>query len=164
MSLLYAVDPGTQDAGLAVFRDKRLVAAWHIRAVGATLEARVRSAVSQMLVLVDSGVPREVGEPLGAVCEMPQVYKHGPGAQVDPDSILSLTLVVGGLLCGSAPLEWRLVKPAGWKGQVPKRVMNSRVLGKLENDERELVRRQANDNHNTLDAVGIGLWALSRLG
>lgn len=162
MSLLFAVDPGTQVAGLAAFRDRRLVAAWRVKASGDTPEARVRSAVAQMLALIEGGVLREPGEPVGGVCEMPQVYKHGPGAQVDPDSILLLTLVVGGLLCGSAPMEWRLVKPAAWKGQVPKEVMGARILKRLDDEERAMVRTQANDDHNTVDAVGLGLWALSR--
>lgn len=163
MSLLFACDPGTQVAGLAAFRDKRLVAAWRVKSSGDTPEARVRSAVAQTLALISHGVPRDPVEPVGGICEMPQVYKHGPGAQVDPDNILLLTLVVGGVLCGSAPLEWRLIKPAAWKGQVPKKVMNARVLGKLDDDERELVRTQANNDHNTVDAVGLGLHALSRL-
>ena len=52
-----------------------------------------------------------------------------------------------------------LVKPAEWKGQVPKKIMNERVLSKLSAQERAIVK----DNHNAIDAVGLGLHVLGRL-
>lgn len=54
------------------------------------------------------------------------------------------------------------VSPSAWKGQVPKKIHNKRVLAALSDTEKSLVL--SIDNHNTIDAIGIGLWYLGRLG
>lgn len=159
MSQLFAVDPGTRESGLAVFQDKILTGAWAVKAKGATPDARVVDVVRQMVEIIR---PR-ILTPSGGTIEMPQVYRHGPGSVIDPDDILLLTLVVGGVVCGLPELEWKRVHPAAWKGQVPKTVMTNRITKRLAESERAVVAT-TNDNHNAIDSVGLGLWALSRLG
>jgi len=53
------------------------------------------------------------------------------------------------------------VKPSVWKGQVPKKIHGNRILLAL--DKEELLRVASIGNHNTIDAIGIGLWALGRI-
>lgn len=53
------------------------------------------------------------------------------------------------------------VQPSVWKGQVPKKVHGARIIEALKKEEIE--KAMSIKNHNTIDAVGIGLWALGRL-
>lgn len=54
------------------------------------------------------------------------------------------------------------VKPSEWKGQVPKNIHKHRILKALTQLEMRSIITP--DNHNTIDAIGIGLFALGRLG
>jgi hypothetical protein len=54
------------------------------------------------------------------------------------------------------------VSPSGWKGQVPKKIHGVRIIAALTKEEISNVVSIA--NHNTIDAIGLGLWALGRLG
>jgi hypothetical protein len=58
------------------------------------------------------------------------------------------------------PENFRALYPSEWKGQVPKDVMNERVLKRLSVKEHEAL---VSSDHNTLDAVGIGLFHSGRL-
>lgn len=54
------------------------------------------------------------------------------------------------------------IAPSAWKGQVPKNIHRHRILKALKPVEKQAI--VTIDNHNTIDAVGIGLWVLGRLG
>ena len=54
------------------------------------------------------------------------------------------------------------VSPAAWKGQVPKRIHGERILKALRREE--ILAVVSIENHNTIDAIGLGLWVLGRLG
>ena len=54
------------------------------------------------------------------------------------------------------------VFPSAWKGQVPKKIHGERILNELRDFERAAIIDDK--NHNTIDAIGIGLWLLGRLG
>ncbi len=59
-----------------------------------------------------------------------------------------------------------LVWPRTWKGTVPKKIHNQRVLAALTPAELAVVpkRPKAKDvDHNTCDAIGLGLWKLGRM-
>jgi len=155
---LFAIDPATHATGWAQFHDKALVRGGVCQAKkGVPLEARVQSMTQAL-----GGVWYE-GSPLArdVVIEYPQVYKHGAAAKADPDDVLAIALVVGAVI-GRLSATYQLVRPAQWKGQVPKKVMNTRVLDRLIASERAVCEAGKNDN-NLLDAVGLGLWVLGRL-
>lgn len=145
---LLAVDPGTEQAGFARFEGSRLVQAELIKEKGSLKEYRAWRVAVRIGDLLVPGA--------SLVVEHPQVYARSPG---DPDDLLALSLVVGGVLALHKGGE--IVRPREWKGQVPKNLMTARILRQLEPDERELCKK-INDNHNVLDAVGIGLWKLKR--
>ncbi len=54
------------------------------------------------------------------------------------------------------------VTPSAWKGQTPKKIHGPRIIEALNDDEKQAVLTLK--NHNTIDAVGLGLWVLGRLG
>lgn len=146
---LIAIDPGTEQAGFARFVEGRLVQATLVREKGSTKEQRAWRVARKL------GELFETGEDL--VIEHPQIYVRSKG---DPDDLLALALVVGGVLAVHEGGE--LVRPRTWKGQVPKKIMTNRILKHLAGDERALCAK-VKDNHNVLDAVGVGLWKLKRL-
>lgn len=162
MTALISIDPGTEETGIALYRGGTLVDVDVLRVKRSVGAREPRASVMGRLVVERA---REWKEPFRFVLEYPQVYKHGPGAEVDPDDVLALVLVLGhvwGTFRGVNGNTMELVRPAGWKGQVPKKIMNNRIVGTLTPSERQLVHDKVRSNHNALDAVGIGLWALRR--
>jgi hypothetical protein len=94
------------------------------------------------------------------------IYPH---SKADPNDILTLAREAGRVAgsCAAAGATVRWVKPAEWKGQLPKDVCHRRVRALLTDEERAILTRDcrgmpASKRHNVLDAVGIGLWALGR--
>jgi hypothetical protein len=64
-------------------------------------------------------------------------------------------------------IQYKTIKPARWKGSVPKMVMSWRVREKLELREimclpENLRRGPLPRAVDVLDAIGIGLWAVGR--
>ena len=91
-----------------------------------------------------------------------QVYRN---SGVDANSLLAVARVVGGVAFHVKPGKIELVRPARWKGQVPKEICNRRTVAKLTPSEKvllELSNCPASLEHNLLDAIGIGLWAIRR--
>lgn len=145
---IIAVDPGTEQAGFALFENGKLIQAELIKEKGSLKEHRAWRVSCRIGELLVPGAT--------LVIEHPQVYARSPS---DPDDLLALALVVGGVLALHKGGE--IVRPREWKGQVPKNLMTARILRQLDADERALCK-QINDNHNVLDAVGIGIWKLKR--
>lgn len=112
------------------------------------------------------------------VVEVPQVYK-GPKSKGDPNNLTPLWGVAGGIFAmhhWSDGNQWCLT-PHEWKGSVDPPVMFARIMKKLRPDELMVfncgVHRQADDTTvptksqqagDALDAIGIGLTVLERLG
>lgn len=107
--------------------------------------------------LEDPSVGLMVGRP---IIEVPQVYQ-GRAQKGDPNDLITLAVEVGRIgACFIGGFE--LIRPRTWKGTVKKEIMTKRILSKLTPTEMDVlgVLRQ---NHNVVDAVGIGLWKLGRL-
>ncbi len=143
---MICIDPGVKACGFAVFRDGVLRSARYLN--------------------IDA-VPWEnwMDE---LVIEMPRIYPGSGQQKGDLNDLLDLAAVVGyceGLHQGEEG-AWgprSRVFPAQWKGQVPKKIMTARILSKLSEIELGRIERVGAKDHNTLDAVGIGLWKLGRL-
>ena len=84
----------------------------------------------------------------------------------NPNDLITLAMragVIEGMLRAHAPSAWwRRVRPSQWKGSVPKPIHNKRVLGALTAREMALLPNAL--KHDTIDAVGIGLWHVGRMG
>ncbi len=92
---------------------------------------------------------------------MPRIYPGSGQQKGDLNDLLNLAAVVGGH--EKTFKNHVRVFPAQWKGQVPKKIMNARVLSRLSPQERLRIEDSGSKTHNTIDAVGIGLYRLGRL-
>lgn len=154
---LLAIDPGLRGVGLATFESGLLYWAGYIRnpdkkgrgpAAWEALRREVLLHVATLHGVCDLAV------------ELPRVY---PKMKTDPNDLIDLAGVLGCLVGMLRPQEITTYAPSDWKGQVPKDIMNARVWAKLSADEKSSVQRVGAKDHNTLDAIGIGLKALGRL-
>lgn len=137
------------------------------------------------LVECGLGDPRELRAVLLAgidrvFIEKPQIYRAAK-SKGDPNDLITLAIRVGEYkqFFQQRHAMVTLVLPMEWKAQVPKRICANRVLRFLFNSERKIVydvpaakslelalgsdTMWARDKRNDmLDAIGIGLFGLSR--
>ena len=142
-----SVDPGTREMGWALWRGTSLVQCGLAR--GKTWTGTVRKMPELPCVDV-------------LTLEDQQIYRSSP---VDAHALLAVARVVGAVVAFYDYPKHSLVKPAKWKGQVPKKICNERTLKALSQIETEVVgnvKCPASLRHNLLDAIGIGLWAVGR--
>lgn len=153
---MIAIDPGKRSSGVAMFDSNG-------KLVRAFLTNKDSIKGSRRLDWVFSAGEFTI-EPLEhVVIEMPKVY---PGAaKTNLNDLLDLAAVVGAhaMRAYRRQASVQLVHPQEWKGQVPKKIMNARVLSKLSGEEQATIEGAGAKTHNILDAVGIGLWYLGRL-
>lgn len=103
----------------------------------------------------------EMSNALRVVIELPRVYPLSR-QKGDQNDLIDLAYLAGAL--DSVGIDGELVHPRTWKGQVPKAVMGRRILAALQPEEHALVEKIGAGRHNAIDAAGLGLWALGRLG
>ena len=158
-----AVDPGLRGCGVAVFRLGQLV---HARYVHNTASSTLRGPLAHAAMALE--VRQNVtGVAPGAllVIEFPMVYPamNQKGDQNDILEVAGVASAVAAMLNvrGYAVRHYR---PREWKGTIKKEVMTRRIQSRLADVETlAIVRESATLDHNTLDAVGIGLAFLGRL-
>lgn len=150
-----AVDPGAHSAGWAVFTDEALTG------VHWTESMRVSALLYEMFTFPVDGLAVEV----------PQIYVARMGAP--PSDLVDVALtagqVIGAAVIKQHDVRIQTVLPSAWKGQVPKELVHQRLREKLSPEELavlavDLKSIAASRRHNALDAVGLGLWALNRMG
>lgn len=140
---LIAIDPGN-DAGIAVFHDQLLVGAELV------VEAPARGWVWQGPYA------------LPVVCEVP---KERRGSRVNTQDLITLAFTAGYLVSSMQPTDLLTVFPEQWKGQRPKHADNHLTKKLLCGRERQILEGLSiprSKEHNVLDAIGLGLWALGR--
>lgn len=135
---LLAIDPGTKGTGLAYFNKGLL-----------TLAVLERDPYT-----LKPG-PEQLDE---VIVELPRAY--GARSPVDPNDLIKLASVAGFIAGISGASTLWYVHPQSWKGQTPKRIDNERTIRHLCDNERRILGPKL--DHNVMDAVGIGLWALGR--
>lgn len=182
MRVIVAVDPGLRGTGLAVFGGQTLHWAGYVvsgvaRVRGPSAWYAMGQAAAKALVNVTPDI---------VVVEYPQARPKGKSRQGNarPSDVLELTGAAGALTMLFLGMKVRVdgVKPEGWKGQMTKRQDHRRTLHLISRTG-EFERIQSvggglaalragigrpdglpsnNLDHNTMDAVGIGLWAVGR--
>lgn len=106
--------------------------------------------------------------PTDVVIEKPE-YRAHEKKNVRVDDLITLAVRVGRLAQQARRMNVTLPTPTEWKGSVPKRIHQPRILEALTDAERDVVARgatrpRAKDlDSNVVDAVGLGLWKLGRL-
>jgi hypothetical protein len=140
MAWLISIDPG-KTPGIAVFKDG---------------------------VLVDCGIDTSQtpyapsGPDFQCVCEIPQVYRIGKG-KGDPNDLVMVAACAGRMTALFPNPSF--VKPERWKAQVDGDIMCDRIVKFLTPGEASKIPNYPDSyRHNVIDAIGIGLWKLGRMG
>ena len=97
------------------------------------------------------------------VIEIPVIYPQD--SKTDPNNLITLALRAGSIAgrFRHANRKVEYVKPGTWKGQTPKDINHRRTMGKLTDEEKECMPKLPKTKaHNMLDAIGIGLWWLTK--
>lgn len=160
-STFIAVDPGTRFTSVSVWKDRKLTRVLAFRSEHETLAGRIDEMANEAVMTI-------VEEPAYSVVEVPRVYpddKRGGEKKknVDPEDLISLTLVAGGFLLLGRPI---IVRPQEWKGNLPKDVCKRRIEKILKPEElltaKIVYSYPGTLQHNLWDAIGIGLFACGR--
>lgn len=171
MTSLVALDPSINSAGVAFFRDGVL---WRCDRVTGKDYADVED-LGQRWNLVANRIAwqlRGIATCDVIVYERPQVYR-GDRSEGDPNDLIGLAAigasVAMALVSSGAAREVRTFTPAEWAKQTKKSKRASEaktsarglyVMSRLSKEEALLVP----DQHDVIDAIGIGLHAEGRLG
>ena len=156
---LIAVDPGLRGCGVAVFCARSL--SWARYVENPAKSGRGPEAWGAMSRAIHTQVQKNGPlPPFTYFFEIPQVYPGVP--ETDANDLIDLAGVVGAIV-GQEDVHVAWCHPRAWKGQVPKRVMNERVKKKLQAEENSNFFSVGALDHNTWDAVGLGLYYLGRL-
>lgn len=170
MGSFIAVDPGLRGCGCAIFAGTGLSGAYELHRAG-YVEGRYDTQRGPevwrwMASHVMSWAHAFESIPAGGVvqtlvAEVPEVYAGMP--KTDSNDLIDLAGVVGAI-AGAFQVPTHFYLPRQWKGQLPKSTGVLRALAHLTEKERsrvELARKKSLD-HNTADAVGIGLFHIGR--
>lgn len=169
MTSLLAVDPGIDRCGVALFLDGVLVRADH---VGQPLSSKDAGGTPDVLDRVVSIAGHlhgwledhyEEHGPLDLlIVEWPQIYTPGKSKAPGKDIVL-LGAAAASVAVRIFAKERRSVRPDEWKGQAPKAVIQGRVVARLSDAERKTIAELPDSRlHNTIDAIGLGMWHLDR--
>lgn len=150
--IVYAIDPGVKVIGISKFRTGRLIEVRMIRAKS------LEKMISHMRVgwLWDFDANHRV------ILEQPVVYDRRAW-KGDPNDLVKVA-IAGGAAAAALNGEVEFVTPQRWKGGVPKKIHQPRIMNELTESERRFVVGCGPKSliHNVIDAVGIGLWAVGR--
>lgn len=150
-----AIDPGKRHAGIALFA--------HDELVGATLlKTKPKDSWPQCVVtlvkLACAFVQERFKDVDELVLEYPKVARQW--AKGDPNDLVALAYTQGAMTAALAAKDVKAIEPQTWKGTVDADIVTNRIKVQLTPVEQTKV--YATD-HNTYDAVGIGLWSCGRL-
>lgn len=155
------IDPGVRGCGYAEFFDSTLEFCRYVR-------GKVEG--NGYVVARDMAMEFEYFVYANTVCiEKPRVYPQVRQRKGDQNDLIDLAMVAGAI-AGSVAKGSKLITyyPHEWKGNMPKEKMTKHILSLLSPAERALVDKEQEKCgaliHNVIDAVGIGLFRLGRLG
>jgi len=154
-----SIDPGKHACSVAVWFGETLMRAAYIENI---LDSKTDGARWLDLgAKVGAFILSQSFDPPNLVLEVPEIY---PGVRKeDPNDLIQLAGVLGAI-CGyvRGSVVW-CPHPKQWKGQLPKKVSQARVEGKLTDQEKaRIIWPKANLRHNVYDAIHLGLVYLKR--
>lgn len=167
---LLAVDPGIRSPGVALFHGGRLAAA-------ACVKFPIDTALcdGERCLVAAQAIVRWVNQmiaprwPNAVAFEWPQIYKHDTPSKANAVvPMAGVDMAVASMFNMLGPVRVLTWVPAEIWGQLPKHKTGSalksprgqRIASRLTPEELAVVV----DQHDALDAVGIGLHACGRLG
>jgi hypothetical protein len=140
--MILAIDPGWNLVAW-VAGDRVIQAAGKIPLDGSA-ENRLQCLSASLRSVINEYVVNSV------IIERPTVYHN---KNVNPESIVKLSLIAG-TCAGCVYLPIYMPTAPTWKGSVPKKIHNNRVLAQLSEKERGII----GTNHNVIDSAGLWLW------
>lgn len=149
---MFYVDPGGACLGWAEFVDGRLdrcgLSRTKMKDVG--MRAAAHRAALVALGAYSGDVKCE--------CMRFRPRKGKKGAYIPPQDLIELNLIAG-------HVGTRWLEPTDWKGMVPKKIHQPKILEALSKEELALVEAVMPPSlrHNVIDAIGIGLHDVGRL-
>ncbi len=148
--VLCTIDPGKRACGVAL---------WDVTKNGSTLRwcGLVQQSDGDPLKLANKIIKlKKTAQFFIYYVEDPQLYLLNRKPHGD---LKSLKKVISTLEQeGGRPLH--RIRPIKWKGNIPKKIHHERVLRLLSSKEKKAVPK----DHNVLDAVALGLYALGKTG
>lgn len=162
MSTLLAVDPSLRCTGWAFFWDERLKACGYIESPSHV--SRIE-AVRYVFNTFDTFDYFDFVDE--TVLEFPRIYPKGAQERrtdhVDPNDLLWVAAVAGAFAAQANTVK--SYYPSDWKGQSKKEKTLRLVLQACTPAERAVIERvTGHKRHNAVDAVGIGMYHLKRIG
>jgi hypothetical protein len=161
MSVLLCVDPGLRGCGCAVFADGALVRAAYVPSPEQSARGPVAWLAMSEAVTVWYG--QLVRFPSELLLEVMRIYPRSDQQKGDPNDLLELNGVQGAIAANIKPERLLGYFPHDWKGSIPKDKLAKRIRLALTETERNNIISVGAKDHNTIDAIGIGLHRLGRL-
>ena|ERR1017187_9776424 len=160
MNTFISVDPGLRGSGVAHFYEGKLFRAAYLKHTCSDRGPKAWCAMAET-VYYWSGPAN-----YSLVIEY-QRLRMGK-EKGDPNNMMEVQGVVGAL-AGMFTMEGEQIVayyPEAWKGSIKKDVMTMRIVQRMTTDETQILRLAKIPSslmHNTIDAIGIGLFHLGRL-
>lgn len=164
--MIVSIDPGLRTCGVALWSDDNtLINADLVKGSTKDKNAMAWCGIADSVAFfIEQSMDLNIDRLTKVCIELPQIYVRSR-SKGDPNDLIQIAAVVGSicsLLC-IPPEACQIIKPAEWKGQVPKDVVENRCKNVLTKDELSKVAKVTKSlQHNVWDAVGIGLWFLKR--
>ena len=174
MTDLLAIDPSVRSPGAAIFRDGVLIFAGKVKVAKLAFDSEGERWQQVVEAIVTWATEHDCRLPTKITYERPQIYTAAK-SKGDPNDLIALAAIGAGVVawyCSDRilPKDFSIVTPtpAQWAGQIPKATKGDamtspraqRILSRL--TEAEIARMP--NQHDAIDAVGLGLHALGRLG
>lgn len=153
--MLFAIDPGLREAGIAVFQDGELFDAFALYAERGEMPEEIRDYISDYEIR--PGDRRIIIEGMSARKNMQAAW--GDLFQIHLET---------GITIGMLGSDWKVIPANEWTGGRPKKVNHPLIRSILSPEELRVLDWNLKDtpkaNHKEiLDAVGVGLYELNRL-
>lgn len=173
MSILLAVDPSIKSSGVALFRGDQLIAASRLTIPDSIRVDTITDCVEMVNRIVKwaKGGSPNIRTPDELACEWPQIYRESK-SKGSPNGLLGLAAICCGVAV-ALPLKRKpsAYKPDEWTQQVPKATRGDaknsprahRISSRLNLPGESGVWGRVR-SHDAIDAIGIGLHHLGRLG
>jgi len=163
--MLLAIDPGIRGCGVALFDGGYLIGAAYVKnSVDKGNGPTVCFFMAQEVF--NWAIPdHEIydGSYWDIVMEWPQIYTHSKGDNNDLLALAGVDAAITTRFMDRIDCSAQHYLPREWKGQLTKEVCHARIEKILTPKElAAIATKQKTYRHNTLDAVGIGLFHLGR--
>jgi hypothetical protein len=158
--ILLCIDPGLRGCGCAMFADGALVRATYVPSPEQSARGPAAWLAMAMAVVDWHGHPTNPSELL---LEVMRIYPRSDQQKGDPNDLLELNGVQGAIAAFFVADRTVGYFPHDWKGSIPKGKLAKRIRIALTENERNNIISVGAKDHNTIDAIGIGLHRLGRL-